>query len=118
MGFDKTEVLSENGIVVALRLADSELRMEKHRLLIVYTGRVQGVGFRFTSKQLATGFDVTGTVRNLDDGRVELIVEGARQELEEFQAAIRDAGLSRFIKDESVIWGPATGQYRGFEIIR
>jgi acylphosphatase len=92
--------------------------MEKYRLLIVYTGRVQGVGFRYTTKQLATGFEVTGTVRNLDDGRVELIAEGVKAELAEFQAAIREAGLARFIKDESVVWGPATGQYRGFEIIR
>lgn len=92
--------------------------MEKCRILILYTGRVQGVGFRFTTKQQAMGFEVTGTVKNLDDGRVELIAEGTRQELEEFQQAIRDAGLARFIKDESVVWGPATGQYRGFEIIR
>jgi acylphosphatase len=92
--------------------------MEKHRLLMVYSGRVQGVGFRFTTKQLATGFEVTGTIKNLDDGRVELIAEGVKQELEEFVTAIREAGLARFIKDESVVWGPATGQYRGFEIIR
>jgi len=92
--------------------------MERSRLSIWYTGRVQGVGFRFSTKQLAMGFDVTGTVRNLDDGRVELIVEGAKKELEEFRQAIREAGLERFIKDETTAWGPATGEFRGFEIIR
>lgn len=42
--------------------------------LVYYSGRVQGVGFRYTTKQLAAGFDVTGWVRNLPDGRVELLV--------------------------------------------
>ncbi|MGV3754553.1 MAG: acylphosphatase [Verrucomicrobiota bacterium] len=92
--------------------------MERSRLSIWYAGRVQGVGFRFTTKRVAMGFEVTGTVRNLDDGRVELIVEGAKKELEEFQQAIREAGLERFIKDETTAWGPATGEFRGFEIIR
>ena len=39
---------------------------------------MQGVGFRYTAKTVATGFEVTGTVRNLPDGRVEVIAEGAR----------------------------------------
>lgn len=92
--------------------------MERSRLQVLYTGRVQGVGFRFTTKQVAMGFDVTGTVRNLADGRVELIVEGQKGELEEFQQAVRESGLGRFIRDESVTWGPAIGGLRGFEIIR
>ena len=55
---------------------------------IFYTGRVQGVGFRYTTKNVALGYEVTGTVRNLSDGRVELIAEGQREELEAFQVAI------------------------------
>ena len=54
------------------------------RVTVLYTGRVQGVGFRMTVRQLACGFDVTGTVRNLPDGRVELIAEGAKAELKAF----------------------------------
>lgn len=92
--------------------------MERSRLSIWYMGRVQGVGFRFTTKQVAMGFDVTGTVRNLADGRVELLAEGLKPELEEFRQAILEAGLARFIKDETVAWSPATGEFRGFEIIR
>jgi acylphosphatase len=69
-----------------------------------YSGHVQGVGFRYTAKTVATGFEITGTVRNLPDGRVELIAEGAREELEAFRAAIRDAGLAGFIRDEQVDW--------------
>ena len=48
---------------------------------IYYSGNVQGVGFRYTVKSIATGFEVTGAVRNLPDGRVELLAEGAPPEL-------------------------------------
>jgi acylphosphatase len=85
---------------------------------VLYAGRVQGVGFRYTAKTTAMGFEVTGTVRNLSDGRVALTVEGAREELEEFRQAIRDAGLAGFIRDEQVSWLSATGEFRGFEIVR
>ena len=68
----------------------------RRRMEILYSGRVQGVGFRYTVKQVATGFEVTGTVRNLADGRVELIAEGDVAELKAFQRAVRDAGLDRF----------------------
>lgn len=84
---------------------------------IHYTGRVQGVGFRHAVKTLATGYDVTGWVRNLDDGSVELAAEGERAELEAFQAAIPDAGLRRLIKLEKATWEAATGEFLGFEIV-
>jgi len=91
--------------------------MERSRLRVYYTGRVQGVGFRYTCRSVAMGFDVTGTVRNLSDGRVELIAEGERVELEEFQQAIRDEGLARLIRNEETDWSEATAEFRGFEII-
>ncbi len=84
---------------------------------IFYSGCVQGVGFRYTAKTVATGFDVTGVVRNLPDGHVELIAEGAHEELEAFRGAIRGAGLAGFIRDESVSWGDAQNEYHGFEIV-
>ncbi|MGD0088247.1 MAG: acylphosphatase [Verrucomicrobiota bacterium] len=79
---------------------------------------MQGVGFRYTTKTVATGFEVTGTVRNLPDGRVELIAEGARTELEAFRVAIHDAGLSGLIRDEQVAWSDAQNALHGFEIVR
>ncbi len=85
---------------------------------ILYSGRVQGVGFRYAVKSVATGFEVTGSVRNLDDGRVELIAEGTQAELEEFQRAIQDSEVSRFIRNEVVFWSDAKNEFRGFEIIR
>ena len=84
---------------------------------IFYSGRVQGVGFRYTAKSAASGFEISGTVRNLPDGRVELVAEGERDELEAFRAAIRGAGLAGFIRDESIIWNNAQNEFRGFEIV-
>lgn len=93
-------------------------RMEKKRLHAFYSGRVQGVGFRFTVKMLAHGFEVTGTVRNMDDGRVELLAEGNREELEAFKQAIRESELGTFIRQEEVHWADPKNEFRGFEIVR
>lgn len=92
--------------------------MKRQRVHIFFTGRVQGVGFRYTCKTTSMGFDVTGTVKNLADGRVELVAEGDKKELEEFLQAIRDSEVGRFIKNEQVNWSDAAGGFRGFEIIR
>ena len=92
--------------------------MNRCRMCIFYSGHVQGVGFRYTTKTVAAGFEVTGSVRNLPDGRVELIAEGTRAELEAFRAAIRDAGLSAFVRDESVTWSDTQNDLHGFEIER
>ncbi|HEU5070085.1 MAG TPA: acylphosphatase [Verrucomicrobiae bacterium] len=91
--------------------------MNRARMHVYYSGRVQGVGFRYTVKTVALGFEVTGTVRNLPDGRVELVAEGAREELEAFRQGIREAGVAAFIRDEAVAWESATGEFRGFEIV-
>ncbi|NBR84157.1 MAG: acylphosphatase [Verrucomicrobia bacterium] len=92
--------------------------MSRCRVQISYTGRVQGVGFRYTVKQVAAGYELTGTVRNLPDGRVELVAEGARAELEAFRQGIRDAGLDGFIRHEDVQWAEARSEFRSFEIVR
>jgi acylphosphatase len=92
--------------------------MKRERMTIYYSGRVQGVGFRYTVKSVASGFEVTGTVRNLDDGRVELIAEGARAELESFQSAIQDSEVGRFIRNESVSYTDAKNEFRGFQIVK
>ena len=83
---------------------------------VLYSGKVQGVGFRYSVKSAASGFDVTGIIRNLPDGRVELVAEGERHELDAFRAGIREAGLEHFIKGEDVNWGEAKNEFRGFEI--
>jgi acylphosphatase len=88
------------------------------RLRVFYSGHVQGVGFRYTVRTVAAGFEVSGTVRNLSDGRVELVAEGMKNELEEFRRAIAEAGLAGFIRNEDVAWSDAEGGFRGFEIVR
>ncbi len=83
---------------------------------VFYEGRVQGVGFRFTVKQLARGFDVSGWVRNLDDGRVELQCSGEDEEVELFLQAIRASELKSHIRNAAVIPIPPLTGRRGFEI--
>jgi len=90
----------------------------RRRLNIFYSGRVQGVGFRHAVKTAAAGFEIAGIVRNLPDGRVELIAEGTREELTAFRDAIRVAGLAGFIHDEQVNWADAQYEFRSFEISR
>ena len=85
---------------------------------IHYAGHVQGVGFRYTVKTVATGFEITGFVRNLSNGQVLLIAEGDRAELEAFQHAIREAGLDSLIRNEQVTWSDAQNEFKNFEIVR
>lgn len=91
--------------------------MKRSRLRILYSGRVQGVGFRYTARTVAHGFEITGTVRNLADGRVELIAEGGRAELEEFRKAVQDSEVGSFIRHEEVHWGEPSGGLTGFVIV-
>lgn len=57
---------------------------------VLCSGRVQGVGFRYTTLQLAREFDVGGYVQNLPDGRVRIEVEGNAQEVNDFIGAIEE----------------------------
>jgi acylphosphatase len=88
----------------------------RRRMKVFYSGRVQGVGFRYTARKVAAGFEIAGCVRNLPDGRVELVAEGEDAELEAFRDAIRSAVLAGFIRDESVEWDDAQNEFGGFEI--
>jgi acylphosphatase len=90
--------------------------MKRIRVRVYYSGRVQGVGFRYTVKSLVPGFEICGTVRNMLDGRVELVAEGSRAELEAFLSAIRDSGVGRFVRREAIEWLEAAGDLRGFQI--
>ncbi|MGC3991817.1 MAG: acylphosphatase [Chthoniobacteraceae bacterium] len=83
---------------------------------VFYEGRVQGVGFRYTTKRIASGFEVTGWVRNLDDGRVELRITGDEEEADAFLEAIRDSELGSHIKNETVSNVPPQREVKGFEI--
>jgi acylphosphatase len=82
---------------------------------VYYSGRVQGVGFRYTVHSLARGFAVTGFVKNLPDGRVQVVVEGVPAEVRAFLAAIH-AAMQRYVRDVSETTGPATGRFEGFDV--
>ena len=85
-------------------------------MTVLYSGHVQGVGFRYSVRAVAMGFEVTGMVRNLPDGRVELVAEGEKAELEAFRRAIQDSELGGLVRHEDASWGAAVGGFRGFEI--
>src|SRR3954447_25863215 len=85
-------------------------------LQVFFEGHVQGVGFRWSVRHIAKGFDVTGWVRNLPDGRVELQVNGEESEVRAFLDGISKSELGSLIRkqNESSIEPPVTA--RGFEI--
>jgi acylphosphatase len=85
---------------------------------VFYEGRVQGVGFRYTCKNIARGYEVTGWVRNLADSRVELQCSGTTEEVEGFLEAIAESELKGHIRSVTVTAiAPVTG-VQGFEIAR
>lgn len=85
-------------------------------LQVYYEGRVQGVGFRYTARRLAAGFEVAGYVRNLADGRVELVAAGETGEVDGFLEALRESELAGHIEQvTSAEIAKPTG-LRGFEI--
>jgi acylphosphatase len=85
------------------------------RCTVMYTGRVQGVGFRYTTASIAHRFDVSGYVRNSPDGRVELVAEGQSAELDEFLREVRERFVSN-IRNEKRDIQPGTGEFTGFDI--
>lgn len=85
------------------------------RKTVYYSGHVQGVGFRYTTRAIAHRFDVTGYVRNLPDGRVQLVAEGRPDELQALLREVRDH-MSGRIRDERSDDQPATGEFSNFEI--
>ncbi len=85
------------------------------QLLVHFKGMVQGVGFRYTTQRLAQKFVVTGYVRNLDNGHVEVVAEGSEEELKNFLRAI-EGQMAGYIRDRDVSWSEAAGKYKHFSI--
>ncbi|HJM63723.1 MAG: acylphosphatase [Roseibacillus sp.] len=86
---------------------------------VLFSGRVQGVGFRYTTREIATGFDVVGAVRNLPDGTVELEIMGETDELEAYLAEItEESPVAHFIKEVQIEEIALLENARGFRITR
>ena len=83
---------------------------------VFYEGRVQGVGFRYTARRVAAGFDLAGYVRNLPDGRVELVASGDEEEVDGFLQAVRESELAGHIGGEAAAEIVKPAGLRGFEI--
>ena len=87
----------------------------RRRLHVYYSGAVQGVGFRYTAQEIASDLGIEGWVRNLRDGRVEILADGEEKALNNFLARIKNE-MGRYIHDLSVRWGEVAGQINRFLI--
>lgn len=86
------------------------------RMTVVYSGHVQGVGFRYTTHSIARRFAVDGYVRNLPDGRVELVAVGESRELNQFLREVRERFQNQ-MRDEKIDVQPAAaGEFAGFDV--
>ena len=83
---------------------------------IFASGRVQGVGFRYYVNIQAKQLGVTGFVRNTHDGRLEVLAEGSRSDLESLEQAIQTGPELAFVTEVDVRWTPPTYRYAGFYI--
>jgi acylphosphatase len=83
--------------------------------MVHYSGMVQGVGFRATVADIARDYPLTGWVKNLDDGRVQLYVEGREEDVKKFLAAVRKRWEKNIEKEETEE-KKATGEYKKFSI--
>ena len=83
--------------------------------IVTFSGHVQGVGFRYAACRAASGFEVTGTVRNLADGRVECVVEGEAAQVEAFLADLGER-MSGFVRKQTQVEAPPSGQWGSFGV--
>ncbi|MFH1191590.1 MAG: acylphosphatase [Candidatus Omnitrophota bacterium] len=85
------------------------------RLHLYYSGKVQGIGFRYTVLDIALGQKVCGWVKNLNDGRVEILAESEEDTLNVFLEQVNQH-FSRYITDTTVEWLPASGEFSDFQV--
>jgi acylphosphatase len=85
------------------------------RLHAYYSGSVQGIGFRYTAERTASSLNLTGWVKNLRDGRVEVVCEGKESALKEFSQKIENI-FNGYIRAKDIEWGNATGKFDYFDI--
>ncbi len=86
------------------------------RAHVYYSGRVQGVGFRFTAERIALDLGVTGWVKNLSDGRVEVLCEGPRERIEALLEGIRRSPLGSKITKTACAWESPTDEFPDFRV--
>jgi acylphosphatase len=95
---------------------ESKSRSNRRRLHVYWSGRVQGVGFRYTAETAALELKLTGWVWNLPDGRVEALCEGTEKKLQSFLEKVAEGPMKPHIKQTQSKWEEATGEFQDFHI--
>lgn len=88
----------------------------KKRISVFWSGRVQGVGFRYTTESVALELGIGGWVRNLPDGRVEAVAEGPEKKLKLFLERIAAGPMKRYITAVNLQWESPTGEFEDFQV--
>jgi acylphosphatase len=86
------------------------------RLHVFYSGYVQGVGFRYTARSVVSELGLVGWVKNLRDGRVEVVCEGEERKLKEFLDKVQEEFSGRYISDTEILWEEPTREFSDFGI--
>ncbi len=86
-----------------------------HQAHIFYSGSVQGVGFRFTTQNFAMQLGLKGWVKNLRDGRVEIVVEGPKEKIEELCQNL-ESQFGSYVHSKEIDFFPAEGKFRTFDV--
>ena len=89
---------------------------EKYRLHAYLKGNVQGVGFRYFTRQTAQEHNLTGWVRNLYDGRVEVMAEGEHENLNQLLVRLRNGPISADVNDIDYEFSKAQGEFNNFRV--
>ena len=90
--------------------------MESVRIHALVRGAVQGVGFRYFVLKTARAAELTGFVKNLRDGCVEILAEGPREELERFAEDVSEGPRYGLVHDVQLKWSEPTGEFASFEV--
>jgi len=88
----------------------------KKQVHVYYSGAVQGVGFRFTARDVADDLGISGWVKNLRNGQVEVVAEAEEEILKEFLSKINKY-FAGYIKDVDIQWSNATDEFKDFRIM-
>lgn len=99
----------------AIPLAVLSTTYPMKRAHLIYSGRVQGVGFRFTTEEIARSLGVSGWIRNLPSGEVEVLVQAPESAIEDLMKRVSDR-FGRYIKEVKIDWESAGENSEGFEV--
>ncbi|MBI5415245.1 MAG: acylphosphatase [Candidatus Omnitrophica bacterium] len=86
------------------------------RAHILYSGTVQGVGFRFATQRQAQSLDLKGWVKNLPDGRVEICAEGGREDIERLCEGL-EKNFEGYVRNKDISFSETQGHEQGFRIV-